>query len=352
MQTTVEHIAGDTDGVTWRVPVLRFSPRPGASGPSVYLQAALHANEQPGTGALHVLCGMLRDAEAAGELLGPVTVVPVANPIGLAQHLFGDQMGRFDTASRVNFNREYPLLDRPDVGLLDAGGPWTGAAALKRRLLALALPHDIVLDLHCDDEAVPYLYMHGALWPAGQDLAVALGAEAVVLWDGPDGGAAFEEAALAPWLAAPAAEARLDGRVVATVELRGRRDVSAALGRQDAEGLWRFLVGRGVVAGEPRPPSPFAGVAASIRRVTMVRAPHPGPIWYHVAPGDRVEAGARLVTVLHRPGEADGAQDVVAPHAGYVLTRRAHRYTRAGEDLLKLVGDGDSASYRPGTLEA
>ncbi len=352
MQTTIEQIPGDTDGVIWRVPVLRFSPRPGASGPSVYLQAALHANEQPGTAALHVLSEMLRGAEAAGGLLGPVTIVPVANPIGLAQHLFGDQMGRFDTASRVNFNREYPLLDRADVGLLDAGGPWTGAAALKRRLLALAVPHDIVLDLHCDDEAVSYLYMHGALWPAGQDLAAALGAEAVVLWDGADGGAAFEEAALAPWLATPAAEARLDRRVVATVELRGRRDVSAELGRRDAEGLWQFLLGRGIVRGEPRVSRRFEGFAAPIRQITMVKAPHPGPIWYHVAPGDRVETGDRLVTVLHRPGEPDGASDVVAPHAGYVLTRRAHRYTRAGEDLLKLVGDSDSASYTPGTLEA
>ena len=352
MQTTIEPIAGDTEGVTWRVPVLRFSPRPGASGPSAYLQAALHANEQPGTGALHALSGMLRGAEAAGQLLGPVTIVPVANPIGLAQHLFGEQMGRFDTASRVNFNREYPLLDRPDVGLLDDDGPVTGAAALKRRLLALALPHDIVLDLHCDDEAVPYLYMHAALWPTGQDLAAALGAEAVVLWDGPDGGAAFEEAALAPWLAAPAAESRLERRMVSTVELRGRRDVSEDLGRQDAEGLWRFLIGRGVVAGEPRPSHPFDGVAAAIRQVTMVRAPRPGPIWYHVAPGDRVDAGDRLATVLHSPGEAEGAIDVVAPHPGYVLTRRAHRHTRAGEDLLKLVGPGDSASYRPGTLEA
>jgi hypothetical protein len=352
MQTTIEHIAGDTEGVTWRVPVLRFSPRAGTSGPSAYLQAALHANEQPGTGALHVLSGMLRDAEAAGRLLGPVTVVPVANPIGLAQHLFGEQMGRFDTASRVNFNRDYPLLDRPDPALLDGGGPVTGAAALKRRLLGLALPHDIVLDLHCDDEAVPYLYLHAALWPAGQDLAAALGAEAVVLWDGPDGGAAFEEAALAPWLALPAAESRLDRRMVSTVELRGRRDVSEELGRHDAEGLWRFLLGRGVVAGEPGPPRAFDGLAASIRRVTMVRSPRPGPIWYHVAPGDRVEAGDRLATVLHGPGEAGGALDVLAPHAGYVLTRRAHRFTRAGEDLLKLVGRDDSASYRPGTLEA
>ncbi len=353
MQTTVEEIPGDTTGVRWLLPVLRFTGQAAGAAPSVYLQAALHANEQPGTSALHVLCGHLRQAEAAGRLRGDVTVVPAANPIGTSQHLFGQQMGRFDAASRSNFNRGYPNLPRPDPGLLASDGPRAGAEALKMRLLALALPHDIVLDLHCDDEAVPYIYLHAALWPATQDLAAALGAEAVVLWDGPDGGNAFEEAALAPWLAIPAAEARLERRAVATVELRGRADVSEALGRADAEGLLRFLVGRNVVAdASSERQMRFAGVAAPIRQVTMVHAPVAGPIWFHVAPGDRVGRGAPLATILQRPGQEGGATTVTAPRAGYVLTRRAHRYTRVGEDLLKLIGDEPDADYRPGPLES
>ncbi len=353
MQTFVEEIPGDTTGVRWLLPVLRFAGQAAGAAPSVYLQAALHANEQPGTSALHVLCEHLRGAEAAGRLRGDVTVVPVANPIGASQHLFGQQMGRFDTASRSNFNRGYPNLPRPDPALLAPDGPRAGAEALKMRLLALALPHDIALDLHCDDEAVPYIYLHAALWPAAQDLAAALGAEAVVLWDGPDGGNAFEEAALAPWLAIPPAEARMERRVVATVELRGRADVSEALGRADAEGLLRFLVGRGVVADSASERQMrFAGLAASIRQVTMVHAPVAGPIWFHVAPGDRVERGAPLATILERPGQDGGATTVAAPRAGYVLTRRAHRFTRLGEDLLKLIGDEPDADYRPGPLES
>lgn len=351
MLTTVEEISGDTPGVRWLLPVLRFAGRDPQDAPSVYLQAALHANEQPGTSALHALSGLLRGAEAAGRLRGNVTVVPAANPIGASQHLFGQQMGRFDTASRTNFNRGYPNLARPEPGLLAPDGPRAGAEALKMRLLALALPHDIVLDLHCDDEAVPYIYIHSALWPGAADLAAALGAEAAVLWDGPDGGNAFEEAALAPWLALPPEEARLERRVVATVELRGRADVSEALGQADAAALLRFLVGRGVVDGRPEPSRPFTRLALSIRQVTMVLAPVAGPIWFHVAPGDRVAAGDRLATILERPGQEDGAVVVAAPKAGYVLTRRAHRATRAGEDLLKLMGEG-AAADRAGTLEA
>lgn len=352
MQTIIEEIAGDTAGVRWEIPVLRFLPRAGASGPSVYLQAALHANEQPGTGALHLLCAQLRRAEAAGHLLGPVTAVPTANPIGLSQYVAGQQMGRFDATSRINFNREYPLLPHPDPALLAEAGPRSAPEALKARLLALAVPCDIVLDLHCDDEAVSYIYIHGALWPAAQDLAVALGSQAAILWDGADGGAAFEEAALAPWLAAPAEKARLTQRVVATVEFRGRADVSGELSRHDADGLHRFLVGRGVVAGDAPAKAPFTGRARPIRQVEMVRSPVAGVIWYHCQPGDTVKAGDLLATILQRPGQEDGAVEVRAPAAGYVLTRRAHRYTRTGEDLLKLMADQESTTYRPGTLEA
>lgn len=353
MRQWFEEIPGDTGGALWRLAVLRFSSRGGSQGPSVYLQAALHATEHPGVGALHRLCEHLRRAEAEGRLLGDVTVVPVANPIGLGQRLFGQAVGRFETGSRINFNREFPILHRPDASLLATDQPRGATETLKARLLALAVPCDIVLDLHCDDEGVPYIYVHSALWPGASDLAGALGCKAAVLWDGPDGGSAFEEAALAPWLACPADEARLSGRVVATVELRGLADVSAEWSEADAAGLLRFLIGRGVVAGEAGPePAAFEGIAASIRQVEMVRAPVAGPIWFHASPGDKVEAGDPVATILHRPGEENGAVLVSAPRAGYVLTRRAHRYTRPGEDLIKLITDRTSPGYRPGTLES
>jgi predicted deacylase len=84
----------------------------------------------------------------------------------------------------------------------------------------------------------------------------------------------------------------------------------------------------------------------------MVTAPRAGVILFDVRPGDRVEAGQRLASILHSPGEEDGSVDVLAPQAGFVLTRRAHRQTRAGDDLVKLVGERRSATARAGALEA
>ena len=56
------------------------------------------------------------------------------------------------------------------------------------------------------------------------DCAAAMGMQAVILWDG-DCGAAFDQASIDPYLNATPEIARLDRRVVATVELRGEADV-------------------------------------------------------------------------------------------------------------------------------
>jgi predicted deacylase len=118
-----------------------------------------------------------------GRLLGSVTLVPHANPIGAAQHLFGSHMGRFSGATRVNFNRSFP---GPRQGWRPPPG-WCCIRAtfaerrLKSRLLELADGCTIVLDLHCDDEGVQYLYAPEVLWPEMSDLAACLEAEAALL---------------------------------------------------------------------------------------------------------------------------------------------------------------------------
>lgn len=351
MQKSVEELPGDTEGVVYRLPVYRFAGS-SADAPTAYIQAALHAGELPGVVAIHALMPKLRQAEAEGRILGNITVVPAANPVGRAQYLYGDLEGRFHLGTRTNFNRDFPLLGRPEKNALP---PATPAAAvdvrLKRQLVELSVGHDIVLDLHCDDEGVPYLYVPAELWPAMQDCAAAMGVAAVVLWQG-SSGAAFEEAAIHPWLQMPPADARLDRRVVATVELRGQRDVDSAFADSDAEGIYRLLATRGVIADEEAArPKPFTGVAAPIENVEMISMPRAGAILFHVEPGQRVEEGARLATIVHSPGEPDGSVEVLAPQAGYILTRSMHRSGRAGDDIIKLVGGTRSARPKDGALE-
>lgn len=99
------------------------------------------------------------------------------------------------------------------------------------------------------------------------------------------------------------------------------------------------LVGRGVGSNPSiAKAGPFKGVVAPLENIDMMPAPKAGAVLYHVKPGDHVKKGDLLATIVHAPGEAGGRADVTAPQAGYILTRRSHRITRSGDDLLKLVG--------------
>ncbi len=178
MRKSVERVTGDSEGVSYEFPVLRFSGSD-KSAPSAYLQAALHAGELPGVVAIDALMPMLSKAEAEGRIRGSITVVPWANPIGRAQYHLGEHQGRFHLGTRTNFNRGFPLLAAPDTALLPAHG--AADKRLKIRLVQLSLGHDIVLDLHCDDEGLAYLYIHTSLWPFMADCAAAMGVDAVLL---------------------------------------------------------------------------------------------------------------------------------------------------------------------------
>ncbi|MBL8251916.1 MAG: succinylglutamate desuccinylase/aspartoacylase family protein, partial [Candidatus Competibacter sp.] len=83
--------------------------QPGAR-PKAYFQAALHADEIPGLLVAQHLLRQLEQARAENRIIGEILVVPVANPIGLSQHLNGRLLGRFDFESTGNFNRAFPDL--------------------------------------------------------------------------------------------------------------------------------------------------------------------------------------------------------------------------------------------------
>ena len=100
-----------------------------------------------------------------------------------------------------------------------------------------------------------------------------------------------------------------------------------------------------------RPLAAFGGVVAPLANVEMVKTPKAGAVLYDVRPGHRVEEGARLATIVFAPGEEDGTLEILAPQSGYVLTRRSTRALRAGDDVLKLIGDRPSTVDKSGALE-
>lgn len=352
MDITEIVIEGDTPGIAWRLPVLHFAgSNPGA--PKIYIQAALHAGELPGTALAHFLCERLRKAEAEGAILSDIIVVPHANPIGAAQSHFGEMQGRFDLGSRTNFNRDFPLISVRDRDLLlEDLGRYPATERLKRQLIHMALGVDLVIDLHCDDESLQYAYIDEAFWPEASDLAAAFDMDAVLLSDGES--SAFEEAVSFAWKYEVPGEkkAHLPGKLSVTVELRGTRDVYPELAKADAQGLWRFLAARGAVRDDASSLVAFSGPAVPLDNVEMIRAPQAGTVLFHRNIGERVAEGDLLATIITAPGMPDGSIEVRAPQAGLIVTRVSDRLVRRRGDLMKIGCDTPSkAARKPGTLE-
>ncbi len=332
-------LPGESAMQAWRLPVIRYR---GTSGrPGAYLQAALHADEQPGVAALHELAKLLTTAEAEGRLLRDVVLVPYANPIGLHQVVDGRHMGRFHLGSGTNFNRAFALPPAEQAtGKPAAGGlavPPRPDQALKAALADLAAGSDVILDLHCDKEAVLYAYCHVELWPGARDLAARLGAAAILLWAGPEeGGAAFEEAVTIDRLPATADRPFLS----ATVELRGQSDVDPGLARADARGLYALLADRGMLR-DPAigPRAAWNGPAVRQDHVVNVSAPALGTLLFDCAVGTRVTARQRLARILATPCDGAGEVEVIAPAAGLLLIRARDRLARPGETIATLLTD-------------
>ncbi len=342
-------IIGDTSGVSWVVPVKRFKGINEAA-PKVYMQGALHADELPGPAVLHFLCGLLRQAEAENRIVGDITIVPQANPVGLAQQLFLQLQGRFDSSTGTNFNRDFPLISLQDRELLLSGEEAkTAIVKLKNRLLNMALAADIVVDLHCDNESLFYAYICEEFWPDAKDFAGALGLHSVFLSDGQS--TAFEEAVAYAFRQDESSDGRR--RFVTTLELRGQSDVDETLAKADATGLYNFLTGRGIIAGDAPEQSDWSGKATLLDHIEVVRSPVSGTILFNQSLNSTVKAGELLAKIITNPGDENGVYEVVAPQDGTIITRSSNRFVACGDQLYKMTCDAPTTAQRaPGALES
>ncbi|WP_058279883.1 succinylglutamate desuccinylase/aspartoacylase domain-containing protein [Ruegeria denitrificans] len=313
----------DTSGQEFSLRVLYFQCS--GSAPSVYIQAALHAHEMPGMVALDRLIPRLVKAESEGRLSGNVTLVPHANPIGLAQGVHGETLGRFDLNGRINFNRSFPTKMAKEL----SGRP--AAERLKATLIEIAVNADVVLDLHCDDEGPVYLYVSEHQLGEGRRLAHAMQAR-VILTDASDDPISFDLAVGGRWTAENRVE---DTRFAATIELRGMMDVTPDLAQQDSDGLYRYLVDLGTIVDVLPDIDPDDPIVGDVDSAELIPSPVPGALLYDVNVGDWVKKGQRLAVVMSEPGEKN--QEILSPFDGQIMTRRDRRFVRRGDDVIKVL---------------
>jgi uncharacterized protein len=360
MKTIHHALTQGTPGVAIELQSLHFGT-PGA-GPKATLQAALHADEVPGLLVAHHLRERLAALEAAGRITGEIVLIPVANPIGLAQRVLGSVEGRFELGSGENFNRHY--ADLFDAAAARVEGQLTADAAhnvalvraalreaaaaiparstlesLRRTLLGLSIDADIVLDLHCDSQAVIHLYTETSVWPQVEPLARFLGCEAALLAD-VSGDHPFDEACSTIW---PRLAARFGAAtpipsacVAVTVELRGEADVAHELAQRDAQALIDYLAWQGVIAGAPAGMPAARCEATPLAGSIPVNAPHGGVVVYLREPGARVAAGERLADLIEPMTGL--VTPLLSPVDGVFYARETRRFVPAGMGVLRVAG--------------
>jgi predicted deacylase len=368
-------LLGGSIGTSRHLVVHRYG-EPGAR-PKAYLQAALHADEIPPMLVQHHLIRLLDEADRAGLIRGEILIVPVANPIGVGQVVNDVLVGRYELGGAGNFNRNWPDLShclaervrdrlgvdmaanvaavRAAMGEFLAGQHATSQlSSLRLGLARLAYDADIVLDMHCDNEALLHLFLIPAHWPLATDLAAEIGARAVLLSDD-SGGRSFDETFSAPWVrlaaslgdAHPMPAACLAG----TIEYRGYADVTDELAAPDAAALFRFLQRRRLVAGDPPPLPPLQAVVTSLDAVDLVRSPAAGVLSYKQPLGATVAAGT-VIAELVDPMADDPRQartPIVTATDGLMLSRRLDHIVRPGSTVTKIVGR-KRLPYRTGLL--
>ncbi|AZF09627.1 Succinylglutamate desuccinylase/aspartoacylase [Pseudomonas sp. R2-37-08W] len=337
----------------------------------IYIQSSLHADELPGMLVAWHLKAQLAQLEAAGRMRSEIVVVPVANPVGLEQVLMDIPLGRYELESGQNFNRlfvdlsdavgdqvENSLSDDPQhnarlirTALSDALAAQIASTQLQSQRLVLqrlACDADMVLDLHCDFEAVAHLYTTPEAWPQVEPLARYLGSEANLLATD-SGGQSFDECfTLVWWQLRQRFGARFPiplGSFSVTVELRGQGDVNHGLAALDCQAIIDYLIHFGAIEGDAAPLPALPYPATPLAGVEPVTTPVGGLLVFGALPGEYLEAGQLVAEII------DPITDRVTPvhcqHAGLLYARSLRRMATAGMVISHVAG---TEAYRSGYL--
>ena len=313
-----------TPGSSRTISVLRFG-KTGAR-PKVYMQAAIHANEMPGTMAMHHLMPMLAEADKKGLIQGEIILVPTVNPIGQSQLIGNSHAGRYNMLSYENFNRNWIDLTGPvevavgkklgnvaqanvrairkaALAALKAMKPLNELQTLRVEIQKLSVDADYVLDLHCDIYAALHLFTAKNDLPQGaiQALAADLGSQATMYNDPYPLASTFSGTNSAMWakLGEKFPNAKIPQACMSvTVEMRSQHDVSDALGSADAKNLYRWMVRQGVIGGVAAPLQKIKAPASPMSGMDVGYSRGTGFLVYHVKPGDKVKKGQAICDVI------------------------------------------------------
>jgi len=322
------HVGEMASGAQLTVPVYRFKGL--SSGPSVYIQANMHGAEVQGNAVIYQLLEQLRNL----NILGDITLVPYANPVG-CNHKNGEYtLGRFDPITGVNWNRMYhynksliaPFVKQyfdateddikakfKQVLLADiteqldhnAFGLTTGQR-IAYQLQKLAHQADLVLDLHTGPISSKHLYCP----EYAKESASYFNIEHTLLIPN-DFDGALDEATFCPWWSLTEAFAE-QGRVLNfqkesfTVELGSQEQIDLDVALIDAKSILTYLQIKGVISGSDLTPDIMTRYACYLKDYKAFYSPMGGMVDYLAEFGKPLAAGQPLARILRMDNYGDG----------------------------------------------
>lgn len=349
-------------GQALTLPIYHFKPSDDkATGPKVYIQANVHGAEVQGNAVIYQLMKQLELCDIRGE----ITLVPLANPLGINQKSGEFTLGRFDPITGANWNREYlnHAIDLPtwygehaklsDSELIQAyrstlveacqqklRHEWgiTTGHRLAVNLQIMAHGADIVLDLHTGPKSCKHLYCPEYDLAAAQFLSIPY----TLIIPNAFGGA-MDEAAFCPWWQL-SDFAKSQGRDLGvavsalTLELASQERVCLEDARVDAQGILAYLSHRGVIA-ETVAPAKMQRFGCYLKDYKKYHAPSSGLVEYLAPVGEPLAAGQPLVNLLRMDlyGTADELKTVSLPQDCVPILHFASASVHQGTELYKVM---------------
>lgn len=346
-------------GTTKTISVFRFGNQKSAQ--RVYIQAGLHAGEHPGLLVAHELILKLKRLEEQDLIQGRVDIVPVANPIGMAQFLNGEINGRYDFLERKNFNRGFnqklihqvlaeqekknKFENEPELydyicNQLRNLKPRTHSEALKNILLGEALGANIMLDLHCDGESIPHIYSNRKNVDLARRVAANMAFNTLVLSDEHNNSDAFDDLfnyTVNHVESFFSNKTSLYGAV--TIELRGRADVSEEFANQDSDGIISFLGEIGLLKKQSKNTEDIkTHPEIPLHTIQEVFSSSAGIIVHCKNLGDTVLAGETIAKIIDPLSDcSDPVEIVKSEKKGRIFSRHISKLAFPGMEIAKIA---------------
>ncbi len=349
-------------GTSRSMTVLRYGNA--GSHPKIYLQTALHADEIPGIVVVHHLRKLLDAAVSEGKFLGEIVLVPVANPIGMSQRIQGMLAGRLDQNDGKNYNRHFPDLfpdvknkiahllgDDPENNIqtirtaiaeeVSALPDASESDAYRKILLSLSYDADYCIDLHCDNEAVLYLYTGGTHPEKESDLCAFLQCQLHLVDSNTT--QCFDGSISLLWKRL--AKAFPDNPIPpsclgSTIELRGKTDVCDSQAKLDANNLYQYLIHQGAIEGPAQKPPKLKCPATPLESQLYIKSTQCGVVLFHKQCGDTVAKGETVAEILDPLKSPHLARTSLKSEiAGTVIYRTDQRLVGPGQNITAIVGN-------------